>query len=113
MVRPDDKERLRRGFHRLSPEARYLRFFTPKVDLSEDELRYLTETAGVRHVAIGAVRAGDDEEGLGVARFILLDDAPGTAEAAVAVLDEIQGQGLGTLLFLRLLAAARERGVSR
>ena len=113
MVRPDDKERLRRGFHRLSPEARYLRFFTPKTDLSEDELRYLTEIDGVRHVALGAVRAGDDEDGLGVARFIVLDDTPGTAEAAVAVLDEVQGQGLGTLLFLRLLAAARERGVSR
>jgi GNAT superfamily N-acetyltransferase len=110
-VRPDDKELLRRGFLKLSPESRYLRFFSPKQDLSEEELRYLTEVDGVRHFALGAVRE-DDGEGLGVARFIQLDD-DGLAEAAIAVLDEMQGKGLGSLLFLRLVAAAEERGLRR
>jgi len=122
MVRPDDKDLLRRGFLKLSPQSRYLRFFTPKLDLSQDELRYLTEVDGEVHVAIGAVRAdgtaqaddaSGDDEGLGVARFVRLADEPAVAEAAIALLDDVQGKGLGSLLFLRLVAAARERGIER
>lgn len=33
-IRADDKELLRRGFLRLSPESRYRRFFAAKHDLS-------------------------------------------------------------------------------
>jgi GNAT superfamily N-acetyltransferase len=113
-IRPDDKELLYRGFHRLSPESRYRRFFAAKNDLTAEELRYLTEIDGDSHFAIGAVTA-DGNDGLGVARFIRLDDAGelGVAEAAIAVADEHQGKGLGSLLFQRLVAAARERGVYR
>lgn len=111
-IRPDDKELLHRGFHRLSPESRYRRFFAVKNELSERELRYLTEVDGLRHVALGAVTL-DGSDGLGVARFIHLEGEPGIAEAAIAVADEAQGKGLGSLLFQRLVAAARERGVVR
>lgn len=116
MIRADDKERLRAGFARLSPESRYLRFFAPKHRLSDAELRYLTEIDGVDHVAIGAARLttdGAEGDGLGVGRFIRLAGTPAIAEAAIAVLDEVQGQGLGTLLFMRLIAAAIERGIAR
>lgn len=109
-IRPDDKELLHRGFLRLSPESRYRRFFAAKHDLTPAELRYLTEVDGVHHFALGATTA-DGQEGLGVARFIQLDGEPGVAEAAIAVLDEHQGKGLGSLLFQRLVAAASERGV--
>ena len=115
LIRPEDKETLRRGFDRMSPESRYLRFFTPKAALTDDELRYLTEIDQVRHFALGAARELPDgsEEGLGVARFVQLDGKPGAAEAAIAVVDDMHGKGLGTILFVRLIAAARERGVSR
>jgi GNAT superfamily N-acetyltransferase len=118
LIRPDDKERLRAGFAKLSPASRYLRFFVAKPSLSESELRYLTETDGVAHVAIGASRIDDDAEGgegdgLGVARFIRAADDPTIAEAAIAVLDDVQGRGLGSLLFMRLVAAAAERGIAR
>lgn len=112
LVRPDDKELLRAGFARLSPESRYRRFFAVKTELSADELRYLTELDQVGHLAIGTTTA-DGGEGVGVARFIALPDEPGLAEAAIAVADEIQGRGLGSLLFQRLVAAARERGIER
>ena len=111
LIRPEDKERLRRGFLALSPESRYRRFFSVKSELSDDELRYLTELDGVHHFALGAVTP--DGDGLGVARFIQIDGEPGVAEAAVAVLDTAQGVGLGSLLFQRLVAAAAERGVER
>ncbi len=111
-IRPADKELLHRGFLKLSAESRYRRFFAAKHDLSPAELRYLTEVDGVRHFALGAVSL-DGQDGLGVARFIQLDGEPGVAEAAIAVADQHQGKGLGSLLFQRLVAAAAERGVAR
>jgi GNAT superfamily N-acetyltransferase len=113
LVRPDDKELLVRGLARMSPESRYKRFFAHKDRLSSGELRYLTEVDGVHHFAIGAsvTRPDGTVDGVGVARFVELGDHPGTAESAVAVIDEMQGKGLGRALFTRLCAAARERGI--
>ncbi len=120
LVTGDDKELLRREFERWSSHSRYARFHTPKERLTEDELRYLTEIDQENHFALGALRDGGDESGeqvgLGIARFIRLPDVPGepaTAEAAISVSDEAQGKGLGRLLFLRLSAAAAERGIER
>lgn len=112
LVRPEDRDMLQQGFDRLSPASRYARFLSPKSTLSDDELRYLCDVDHESHLAIGAVRdvPGEPEVGLAIARFIVL---PGenAAEAAIAVADEAQHRGLGRLLFLRLVAAAAERGV--
>lgn len=112
-IRADDKEQLRRGLSRLSEGSRYLRFFTAKDHLSEGELRYLTEVDGVDHFAIVAGTPPEDgpQVGLGVARFVRSTTDPEVAETAVVVLDDVQGQGLGTVLLSRLGAAATERGV--
>lgn len=114
LVRPSDKALLERGFSRLSPESRYFRFFAAKERLSEQELSYLTELDHVHHLAIGAQHeSAAHAEGAGIARFIRLRDEPDVAEAAIAVADEMQGKGLGTLLLTRLIAAAGERGIKR
>jgi GNAT superfamily N-acetyltransferase len=65
----------------------------------------------VNHFAIGAL--AEDGQGLGVARFVRLEPGGEVAEAAIAVVDEVQGKGLGRALLERLLAAARERGVTK
>lgn len=114
IIRPSDKDRLVAGLARLSPQSRYLRFFTDKERLTEGELRYLTEIDGEMHFALGASRVRDDGEegeGLGIGRFVKLADDPTVAEPALAVVDDAQGLGLGRLLLLRLVAAAAERGV--
>jgi ribosomal protein S18 acetylase RimI-like enzyme len=117
LIAPEDKALLRRGFERWSPESRYARFLVPKQRLSDDELRYLCEIDHETHFALGAIaEAGDghgEPHGLGIARFIRLAEpaTPVTAEAAIAVADEAHGRGLGRLLFLRLCAAAAERGI--
>ncbi|MEZ4361383.1 MAG: GNAT family N-acetyltransferase [Kofleriaceae bacterium] len=116
LIRPTDKAALARGFEMLSEHSRFLRFLSPKTSLSDDELRYLTEVDGESHLAIGAIRLdenGEPGEGLGIARLIRYADAPTIAEAAIAVADALHGCGLGTLLFMRLVAAGCERGLQR
>ena len=116
LIRPSDKELLLRGFQGLSEHSRFLRFLVPKTSLSEEELRYLTEIDGENHFAIGAQLVGGEGQpatGLGIARMIRYPHEPEVAEAAIAVADEVHGRGLGTLLFMRLVAAGCERGVRR
>jgi L-amino acid N-acyltransferase YncA len=50
---------------------------------------------------------------VGVARYICLQGAADTAEAAVAIVDDWQHRGLGGALLSRLAARAREEGVRR
>lgn len=111
---PGDKQALAEGLQRLSPESRYRRFMGPVDHLSPEQLHYLTEIDYHDHYAIVAVAADDPgEAGVGVARYVRLADEPTAAEAAVAVVDDYHGQGLGTLLLDALGAAALEHGVER
>ena len=114
-LRPEDRDKLRNGFARLSPESKYRRFFSTPATLSEATLDYLTRTDGRDHVAIGAERAekgADTSYGIGIARFVRLAEEPTAAEAAVAVIDEMQRHGVGRLLLHELIKAARERGIT-
>lgn len=111
LIRPGDKPLFVDGLERMSAESRFFRFFAHRGALSAGELRYLTELDHESHVAIGAVTLrGIHEVGLGVARFIRLTN-PQIAEAAITVIDDAQGKGLGRVLFEHLVASARERGI--
>ena len=111
-IRADDKQWLLDVFHRLSPESRYRRFFSPVKELGESQLHYLTE---VDHHTHEALVASDPKtgEGLGVARFIRSAPDATVAEVAVTVVDDWQGRGLGTELLHELADRAREEGVER
>ena len=114
-VRPSDKQRLVDGLARLSVESQHGRFFAAKTHFTDAELRYLTELDSINHFAVGAVaidRRHREGAGLGIARFVRLPGHPEVAEAAVAVVDEMQNRGIGRLLLERLVAAAVERGVT-
>jgi GNAT superfamily N-acetyltransferase len=111
-IGPQDKDRLRRGFARLSEESKTRRFLSPVPALSEEQLRYLTEVDGVDHFAWGALLADDLEQGVGVARYVRLPDPADVAEAAVTIVDEYQGRGLGRLLLALLAARAAAVGVT-
>jgi len=109
-IRPEDKEALVEGLHRLSPESRYRRFLRPVTTLSERELKYLTEIDYTSHFAWVAADP-DDGSGLGVARYVRDSKDPEVAEAAVAIVDDHQGKGLGTILIRLLVATALENGI--
>ncbi len=111
-IRPADRRALEEAFAQLSPRSRYLRFHTFIDSLSDAQLRYLTEVDHDRHVALVAAHADHPEgPGLGVARYVRLEDSD-VAEAAVTVVDAYQGQGLGTLLLGALAQHALAHGVT-
>jgi RimJ/RimL family protein N-acetyltransferase len=109
-ILPEDRQQLAEGFARLEDRSRYLRFHTSMRTLTPRQLSYLTEVDHVDHEALVAVRS-DDGRGLGVARYIRLQDDPEVAEAALTIADEWQGRGLGTLLLRALASSALRNGV--
>jgi GNAT superfamily N-acetyltransferase len=113
LVRPGDKELLRRGFELLSDDARYNRFFVRKAALLESEVRYLTEVDQIEHVALLAFGGRAGKEGMAVARAVRLLHEPHVYEAAITVLDLFQRHGIGSLMVRRLMAAVAERGARR
>jgi RimJ/RimL family protein N-acetyltransferase len=109
-LRPDDGAALIAAVRRASPQAIYRRFFAPRRDFTEQEIAYFVNVDFVNHVALVAVA----EEGgratiVGGARYIAVK--PGQAEVAFVVVDQYQGQGLGTLLMRHLAALARAAGL--
>ena len=111
---PEDKELLIDGFRRLSARSRYWRFMAPIETLSDDQLRFLTEVDHIDHFAWVALDLDAEENsGIGVARYVRAPDEPEVAEAAVIVVDDYQGRGLGTLLLEALGAVALENGITR
>ena len=108
-IRPDDAERLRRLYDRLSPETVYRRFFTAMARPSERCLSYL---AVVDHHDREAMVALVDDEVVGVARFDRCKDRPQLAEAAVLVEDAWQRTGVGTFLIEALARRAADEGLT-
>jgi RimJ/RimL family protein N-acetyltransferase len=110
-VEPSDRETIERGFEGLSDESRYRRFLSPLPRLTATQLEYLTRVDHHDHEAILAI--SDQEEPMGVARYVRTDPDSDEAEVAVTVVDRWQGRGLGTVLLERLTERAREEGVHR
>lgn len=115
-IRPSDKAALAEAFRRLSVQSRRQRFLSSKTELTEEELRSLTECDGENEYAVVAVMAERSDvqtEIVGVARFSRLHHGSPIAEIAVAVGDEWQRRGLGRQLLERIVTAAAERGVTQ
>jgi acetyltransferase len=111
-IRPDDKERLRIAFERLSPRSVYRRYFHPVTALTPNVLRQLTELDFCDHV--GLVLSVEDETGerlIAVGRFVRVAPRSERAEFAITVADDYQNRGAGTLLLQRLVDIARAGGV--
>jgi RimJ/RimL family protein N-acetyltransferase len=111
-IRPEDRWRIADGLKLLSPRSRYLRFHADLEAFTDAQLTYLTEVDHHDHEAWVALDPDDlDAPGMGVARYVRLEDDPTVAEAAVTVVDAYQGRGVGTTLLRALAASAIENGV--
>jgi GNAT superfamily N-acetyltransferase len=110
-IRPGDRDAIVKAFEQLSEQSRYQRFMTAIDELSPSQLDYLVDVDHHDHEALVAFDPVSGN-GVGVARFVRLADGT-TAEAAVTVIDEWQGRGLGVALCNLLAERARDEGVTR
>lgn len=106
------KEELRLGFEKLSRHSRRLRFISPPEHLSASQLAYLADVDNDNRVVWFARDLGSaGHPGIGLARYVRLDQEPDVAEFAITVLDDYQNKGLGTLLLRKLLTSAEQHGI--
>lgn len=112
VVRPvvaSDRRLIEVGYQQLSERSRYLRFFTGADKLSPTKLSYLSNVDFVDHVALGVL---DGKRPVAVGRWVRMAD-PVDADVALTVLDDHQGQGIGSALMTIMADAAGQRGVRR
>ena len=110
-VRPDDRERIVKAFRGLDRRSVYLRFFSHKKELKNDELRRVTECDGVsKAVLVATVGSGDQEIIVGLADCVRSGAA---ADIAFAVEEDFQGRGIASRLLQQLVGIARANGITR
>lgn len=112
-VRREDEQRLKDGIAQLSPQSRYLRFFSGMREAPPQVLRTLASPDGHDHIAWGALRSDlPDTPALGVVHAFRDTDEPDTAEFSVAVIDAYHGRGLARLLTAVLLCDCAREGLT-
>jgi GNAT superfamily N-acetyltransferase len=111
-IAPEDEALLHEAVAAMSERTVYFRFFSPIKRMSDALAHRLAVVDYDDRFAIVATthRPGGKERIVGVARY---DRARGTAvaEVAVAVIDESQRRGLGTLLLAELARVGRNHGI--
>ena len=109
-LRPDDKDDMLAAVGRTGTQSLQRRFFVVKRGFSEKEIAFFMNIDFANHVALVALA---DEGGrkliVGGGRYIVTE--PGRAEIAFVVIDDYQGQGVGTLLMRHLAVMARAAGL--
>ena len=114
---PDDAYHLVDLFDHMGPESRFLRFnlalTNPDRDLVWTEARRLARVDPERDGAWLAFADLADQPSapVGGVRYVRLDEE--TAEAAIAVRDDMQNKGIGSELLKWLVEQAQEAGIKR
>ena len=108
---PGFAARLDRFHEALSPSTVRRRFLSVHPHLSAEELRRFTDVDHQDREALVVVDGA--EEIVAVGRFDRLSTGSSTAEVAFVVADAWQHHGIGRILFVRLAACARARGIDR
>lgn len=103
---------IRAAWGHLSPESRFYRFGYAPDRLNDEQLDYLADLDNLNRLAWCAY-TGDTTHstGIGIARYMRLQNEPGVAEFAVTVVDEHQHAGLGSILLGKLVESARAAGL--
>ena len=112
-IHPDDVAALQRGFSELTPEEVRLRFLHPVTELPEAVARGLCDIDPTHSVALVLIDPPDvPTPSIHAVARAYIDPVTLGAEFALVVQHRFAGQGFGTLLMERLIAACRERGAS-
>lgn len=108
-ILPTDGESLLALHRSLSPESQFHRFFGIHPDLSPAEVQRFVNVDYQSRLALVVIVAG---ELVAVARYDGVSKGD-EAEVAFTVRDDLQGQGIATILLEHLAAAAFARGIRR
>jgi RimJ/RimL family protein N-acetyltransferase len=109
-LRPTDREDMLAAVRRASTRSLYRRFFTVRRHFSEAETAFFLNLDFVSHVALVAIAEDGGKPFIaGGGRYIVTK--PGQAEVAFAVVDQFQGQGIGSALLRHLSSLARNAGL--
>lgn len=113
-IRPGDAGAILQAFRGLDRESVYRRFFSPKKDLSPNELEHLTDVDFSRVMALVVTKATESGEVLiGGGRYATDDSASGAAEIAFMTGGSYRGLGIASLILRHLVLIARKAGLSR
>ena len=110
-LRPIDRDDMLAAIGRTGAQSLQRRFFVAKRGFSEREIAFFMNIDFIKHVALIALAEEDGRKTIiGGGRYIVTE--PGRAEVAFVVIDDYQGQGIGTLLMRHLAALARKSGLA-
>jgi acetyltransferase len=110
-MRPEDLDIETEFVQSWSAETRYNRLFSAGSFTSPERLKTITRIDYARDMAlIATVMLEDREVQIGVARYVLREDAK-TCEFALSVADAWQHRGIGRALMLNLIDAAAAAGI--
>ena len=105
-----DRDDLLAAVEHTSTQSLYRRFFGVKRKFTEKEIAFFLKIDFDTHVALVAVLDQDGRQKIiAGGRYVVV--RPGAAEVAFAVVDEFQGQGMGSALMRHLTTIARDAGL--
>jgi RimJ/RimL family protein N-acetyltransferase len=111
-LQPDDRDDMLAAIGRTGTQSLQRRFFVVKRGFSEKEIAFFMNTDFTNHVALVALAEEDGRKVIiGGGRYIVTE--PGVAEIAFVVIDDYQGQGIGTLLMRHLAVVGRAAGLKQ
>jgi RimJ/RimL family protein N-acetyltransferase len=109
-LRANDRDDMLAAVGRTGTQSLQRRFFVVRRGFSEKEIAYFMNIDFANHVALVALAEEDGRRVIiGGGRYIVTE--PGKAEIAFVVIDDYQGQGIGTLLMRHLAVLARGAGL--
>ena len=115
-IRPGDRDRFVEAFRLLERDSIYTRFFTPRIDLSDDEIDRAINVDFVREMAL--VVTAETVRGeiiIASGRYIVIEGActERSAEVAFVVEEDYQGRGIASRLLTHLAGLARAQNFNR
>jgi RimJ/RimL family protein N-acetyltransferase len=115
-LRPEDREKIARAVRELDRESIYTRLFTYRSELTEAGLeRIMRFDPDSEVVLIATIGAGDAENVIGSARYVVHADSGSdrSAEVAFMVEEDYHGLGIASRLLRHLSEVGRAQGIAR
>jgi len=111
-IRPEDGESLQKMVQGMSAESRYFRFMHAINDLSPQLIAQFTKLDYDRQMAFVAVGNNGNGDVVGVSRYTMTTDRL-SAEFAVSIADDWQGQGLASALMKLVIEHAKAQNLQQ